>query len=130
MGGLSAPTADWIERYELAWRTAGTRELEQLFTRDATYRAGPFDEPMRGLAAIADFWERERAGPDEQFELSWQAVAVEGPIAVARVEVRYLSPQQCYRDLWIIELAPDGRCVSFEEWPFFPQQLRVAPGRS
>ena len=50
--------------------------------------------------------------------------------AVVRVEVSYGDPvRQEYRDLWIVRLAGDGRCASFEEWPFWPEQPDHAPGR-
>lgn len=120
--------ADWIERYEAAWRTAGTGGLDYLFAEDATYSPAPFDEVITGRAAIADFWEAERDGPDELFTLSAEVVAVEGDTGVARLEVTYGNPPvQCYRDLWIVTLGSDGRCTGFEEWPFFPGQGRVAP---
>jgi SnoaL-like domain len=118
-----AQLARWIESYERAWRTAGTADLERLFTGDATYRPGPFDEPVVGLAAIAVFWEGEREGPDERFTLAWQPVAIDADVGVARVEVVYAGPpERIYRDLWIVTLAADGRCSAFEEWPFFPGQ--------
>ena len=115
--------ARWIERYERAWRTAGTDDLGQLFTPDATYRAGPFDDVATGLTAIAAFWEAERESPDEHFTLTWEPVAVEGDVGVARVEVVYGDPEAArYRDLWLVTLEADGRCRAFEEWPFFPGQ--------
>ncbi|HEV2723579.1 MAG TPA: nuclear transport factor 2 family protein, partial [Thermoleophilaceae bacterium] len=98
----------WIERYEAAWRTAGTAVLDHLFAEDATYSPAPFDEVMTGRAAIADFWEAERDGPEEMFTLSAEAVAVEGDTGVARVEVTYGDPRvRRYRDLWIVALGPD-----------------------
>lgn len=115
--------ARWIESYERAWRTAGTDDLDGLFTPQATYRPGPFDEPVVGLEAIAVFWDRERDGPDEPFTLQWEPVAVDGDVGVARVEVAYGGPpERVYRDLWIVTLEADGRCSTFEEWPFFPGQ--------
>jgi hypothetical protein len=117
----------WIHGYERAWRTPGTAPLDELFTAHATYQAAPFDEPMRGLAAIAGFWESEREGPDEAFTLASEPVAVEGDVGVARIEVHYGNPTaRHYRDLWIVTLNPEGRCTAFEEWPFFPGQRRTA----
>lgn len=119
--------ATWIDRYENAWRTAGTEALRDLFTADATYKPAPFDEPLRGLEAIATFWETERDGPDEAFMASYEMVAVDGPTGVARLEIRYGGPlRRTYRDLWIIELDEAGLCTAFEEWPFFPGQARAA----
>jgi len=123
-----ADLARWIEAYERAWRSAGTGALAGLFTATATYRAAPFDEPVAALDAIARFWEAERDGPDEAFAMSWEIIAVEGATGVARVEVRYGDPvEQVYRDLWIVTLDDAGRASAFEEWPFAPDQARVAP---
>jgi hypothetical protein len=121
--------AAWLAGYERAWRSPGTDVLADLFTDHATYQPAPYDEPIRGLPAIATFWERERQGPDEVFRMHSELVAVDGDQAVARVHVRYGDPPvREYRDLWLIRFAPDGRCEAFEEWPFFPGQPRVAPG--
>lgn len=119
--------ARWIELYERAWRTAGTELLNELFTPAATYSPGPFDPTVEGLDDLGSFWEAEREGPDEEFTLSWQPVAIEGDVGVARVEVHYAGPpEHLYRDLWIVTLDRDGRCRAFEEWPFFPGQPLIA----
>jgi hypothetical protein len=117
--GVSA----WVAAYERAWRTAGTEPLRGLFTQRAIYRMSPFDEPATGLVEIAELWERERTGPDERFEISHEVVAVDGDIAVIRVDVQYEGPARLqYRDLWIVRFAADGRCLEFEEWPFWPDR--------
>lgn len=113
--------AAWVEGYEAAWRSPGTDRLADLFAEDATYRPAPYSEPWTGLAAIREMWEAERDGPDEVFTLSYEIVAAEGDTGVVRVEVRYGEPvTQEYRDLWVVRLDGDGRCVAFEEWPFWP----------
>lgn len=111
----------WALAYERAWRTAGVEHLRELFSEDAVYRMSPYAEPATGLAEIAALWERERQGPDEAFEMRHQVVAVEGDVAVVRVEVTYGEPRRAeYRDLWILRLDAEGRCRDFEEWPFWP----------
>ena len=111
----------WVAAYERAWRTAGTDALGGIFTPDASYRQGPYEEPVLGLAAIAAMWDAERDGPAEVFTMTSEVVAVDGPTAVVRAEVRYGDPvRQEYRDLWVIRFAADGRCEVFEEWPFWP----------
>ena len=73
------------------------------------------------MAAIREMWEEERDGPDEVFTLAFEIVAAEGDTGVVRLEVRYGEPVvQEYRDLWVVRLDSDGRCVAFEEWPFWP----------
>jgi ketosteroid isomerase-like protein len=115
----------WIAAYERAWRSPGVGALSALFAEDATYRMSPYEEPATGLEAIAALWEREREGPDEAFEMSYEIVAVEGDTAVARIEVKYGTGTE-YRDLWIVRFADDGRCREFEEWPFWPGRRFVA----
>lgn len=111
----------WIDAYEHLWRTAGTDGLGEIFAEDAVYSPGPFEDQVRGLDAIREFWEKERQGPDEGFEMTYEVVATEGDTGVARLKVRYAPPrEQFYRDLWIVRAGPDGRCRSFEEWPFWP----------
>ena len=122
-----AAVATWVEQYERAWRTVGTEPLATLFTDDATYSMDPYDEPVRGLAAIDALWEQERSGADESFTMRWEFVAVEGATAVVRVEVDYPDKQLEFHDLWVMEFAPDGRCRSFAEWPFWPDKGHSAP---
>jgi ketosteroid isomerase-like protein len=111
----------WLAGYEAAWRTPGTEALADLFTGDATYLQSPYETPVTGLDEIKRMWEAEREGPDEVFTLVADILAVDGPTAVVRAEVRYGDPvSQEYRDLWVIRFAADGRCAWFEEWPYWP----------
>jgi hypothetical protein len=117
----------WLATYEAAWRTPGTRGLAEIFTNDASYRQSPYQEPVVGLDAISRMWDDERVGPDEIFTIDTDILAVDGPTAVVRVEVRYGNPsRQEYRDLWIMQLGDDGRCSRFEEWPYWPEQSPAA----
>jgi ketosteroid isomerase-like protein len=111
----------WLAGYEAAWRSLGTASLAGLFTADASYLQSPYELPVTGLGAIARMWDAEREGADEVFTLATDILAVDGPVAVVRAEVRYGNPlRQEYRDLWVIRLDDDGRCSWFEEWPYWP----------
>jgi len=115
--------SQWLTGYEAAWRSAGTGSLADLFTADAGYLQSPYELPVAGLDAIARMWEAEREGPDEAFTLATEILAVDGPVAVVRAEVRYGDPsRQEFRDLWVIRLDDDGRCTWFEEWPYWPER--------
>jgi hypothetical protein len=117
----------WLAGYEAAWRSPGTGRLAEIFIEDASYRQSPYTEPVVGLAAIRRMWDAERDGPDEAFTLATDIVAVDGPTAVVRAEVRYGNPvPQEWRDLWVIRLGDDGRCSWFEEWPYSPGQPPAA----
>lgn len=114
--------AAWVAAYERAWRSPGTDALAEIFTLDATYLQGPYDEALVGLPTIAEMWEEERTGPDEVFAMSSEIIAVDGDTAVVRVEVEYGEPDhEEFRDLWILRFAEDGRCHAFEEWWFSPE---------
>jgi ketosteroid isomerase-like protein len=109
----------WVAGYQRLWRTAGTNGLADLFLPDATYRPSPWAPPMEGLEEIASFWDAERDRADEEFAMSSEVVAVDGDTAVVRVAVEYGAPaNQRWRDLWVVRFGRDGRCSSFEEWPF------------
>ncbi len=122
--------SEWIAAYERAWRSPGTDALADLFAEDAIYFTSPYEEAHRGLDAIRDMWEAERS-PGEEFTIASEIVAVDGSTGVARVRVDYTNPRlQQYRDIWVITLDERGRCVSYEEWPFWPEGSGgdVAPG--
>jgi len=113
----------WITEYEVAWRTPGTARLAELFTPDVSYRPAPWSSPVRGLDELALLWEAERAGPDEEFAMTSEVVAVDGDTAVVRVHVDYSPPDgRSWRDLWIVRFASGGRCAVFEEWPIAADQ--------
>jgi SnoaL-like domain len=118
--------ANWIAAYERTWRTPGIDTLGRIFAAGATYQQAPYATPVVGLAAIGRMWEQERDGPDEVFTMASEVVAVDGPVAVVRAEVRYGNPvRQEWRDLWILRFDTDGRCVHFEEWPFSPSAGQI-----
>ncbi|WP_324192855.1 hypothetical protein [Nocardia cyriacigeorgica] len=83
----------------------------------------PWAEPIRGSAALAEFWDKGRDGPDEPFTMDSEVVAIDGRTAVVRVDVEYLrdTPSR-WRDLWVLRFDSVGRCTWFEEWPFAPGQ--------
>ena len=74
--------ARWITGYELAWRAPGTEALGDLFSRDAAYRPGPYEDWVTGLAAIEVMWDAERDGPGEAFLMTSEVL--EG---LARAEI-------------------------------------------
>ncbi len=118
----------WLAGYERAWRSPGTDALHDIFSEDASYRLSPYDEPIIGIRAISAMWEFERKGPNEQFTMKSEIVAVDDDVAVVRVDVQYATPSREYRDLWVIRFDDAGRCRAFEEWPFWPGQPRVDLG--
>ena len=115
--------AAWIEAYERLWRTEGTDGLGDAFAEDVVYSMAPYEQPVHGLGALREVWERERLSADEEFEMVAEIVAVEGDTGVARTHVQYGPPRHLeYKEIWVVTFDADGRCSSFEEWPFWPGQ--------
>jgi ketosteroid isomerase-like protein len=120
--------SDWVARYESAWRAPGSESLAGLFADDATYSTAPYETPHRGLESIRVMWEAERSD-GEEFAMQSEIVAVDGDTGVVRVQIDYRKPRpQQFRDLWVVRLDGTGRCIHFEEWPFWPPGAAGAPG--
>ncbi len=111
----------WVAAYEDAWRAGDVDAIGRLFTPDARYARSPYDpEPLHGHEAIRGFW---LVDDGATFTVTAEPLAVEGDVAVVRVEVRYLEPEaQEYGDLWVLRFAPDGRVADFEEWAYWPER--------
>ena len=112
---------DWVAAYEALWRAPGTEMLAEIFAPDVVYLTSPWARPIHGLQAVAELWEAERDGPDEEFTMTSRVLAVDGATAVVRAEVEYAAGGR-WRDLWVLTFDAEGRCASFEEWPFAPEQ--------
>lgn len=115
----------WVAAYEDAWRRGDVDAVERLFTPAARYARSPYDpDELRGHEAIRGFWLVDEG---RTFTVAAEPLAVEGDVAVVRLEVRYLEPrEQEYRDLWVLRFAADGRVADFEEWASWPGQPWVA----
>jgi uncharacterized protein (TIGR02246 family) len=46
----------WMQTITQAWEQRDADAAANLFTEDATYQENPFDEPLRGRAAIRQYW--------------------------------------------------------------------------
>jgi ketosteroid isomerase-like protein len=58
-----------IERFGKAWEQGKPEEITEIFADDAVFLASPFDEPLSGKAAIAEYW---KDIPVEQAEVSFR----------------------------------------------------------
>lgn len=114
----------WVAEYERAWRAGDTGAVERLFTPDVEYRLSPYGPSKLGADQVRGFW---RDDVDRRFTMDAEPVAVDGNVAVVRVDVRYEEPRaQEYRDLWLLRFAADGRVEDFEEWAYWPDKPYTA----
>jgi ketosteroid isomerase-like protein len=67
-----------IEQFGNAWEQGSPDRITEAFTEDAVFLPSPFDAPIRGKAAIAEYWNDI---PVEQAEVSFRfgEIFVAGP---------------------------------------------------
>jgi ketosteroid isomerase-like protein len=114
--------ADWLDRYEQAWRNNDAKQIADLFTDDAVYRWHPWEEPSDGADGsdeIVQAWLDQPDDPDD-WTLDCEPLAVNGELGVARCVTRYRAtargPARVYHNIWLVSLTDDGRCSEFTEY--------------
>lgn len=108
----------WVTGYERAWASNEPDDIRALFTDDAEYRTAPWREPWRGVEAIVAEWLARRDEPGT-YTFRWEPDDATATRDYVRGETRYLGTdggEDVYSNLWIVELAPDGRARAFTEW--------------
>jgi len=111
----------WLERYSAAWRSNDGEQIGSLFTDDAVYRWHPYDEGddvARGREAIVLAWLEEPDDPGS-WELSYERLAVDGDLGVARCVTTYADTGEggrIYHNLFLVRLDGGGRCFDFVEY--------------
>lgn len=111
----AASAAGWVDRYVGAWLSNDPEEIGDLFTPDAVYRTGPWDDPIAGRRAIVEDWLARRDEPGT-WEFSSEVLAVAGDLAVVTGRTAYTDPPAEYANLWIIRFGDEARCRDFTEW--------------
>jgi hypothetical protein len=96
---------------------AETLKLRFLYIR--TYQVTPFDEPLRGRAAIYEYWAGV-ARTEEQIQFDYEIVAVTAEVGVARWRASFVRVppglQTILDGIFLISLNSEGRCKSLREW--------------
>ena len=118
----------WLQAYIAAWKAYDSSRIGDLFAADVEYRYHPYDEPVRGRAAVVASWLGEGGHPaastrDEPgtFDAAYQAIAVDGDVAVAGGSSTYLTApggavDKVYDNCFIMRFNNAGECREFTEW--------------
>ena len=110
----------WLGAYGRAWENRDPPAVGELFTEDATYQETPFVEPMRGRAAICEYWANKVAASQEQIQFGFEILAVHENTGIAHwwtSFVRTRTKAQVKLDgVFLLSFAPDGRCLALREW--------------
>lgn len=109
----------WLEKYGNAWRSRNPQAAADLFTEEGTYQVTPFVEPMRGRAAIYEYWSHV-AETERDIQFGYEVLALTPDAGLARWWASFLiAPQRLQTKLdgiFLISLDADGRCQSLREW--------------
>ena len=109
----------WLDAYGRAWETQDAQAAAELFTDDATYQETPFDEPMRGRAAIAEYWSTNVAEQD-QVRFGYEILATTEDKGIARWWTTFVdiaSKAEVKLDgIFVVSLDAENRCDVFQEW--------------
>jgi uncharacterized protein (TIGR02246 family) len=112
----SATVSAWVDRYVRAWNTNAPADIGGLFTEDAAYYTDPFDDAWHGRDTIVKEWLARQDAPDTT-SFRYEVLALQGDLGVVRGWTHYhTDPPRQFSNLWLIRLAPDGRCREFTEW--------------
>lgn len=115
MAKLTKESANkWLENYVKAWKTNNAQDIAKLFTEDAYYSTGPFDEPWVGSEAILDGWIGLGDQPSD-WSFDYELMAVDGELAVMHGTTIYKSAGT-FSNIWLMRFADDGRVKDFREW--------------
>lgn len=108
----------WLDRYQEAWRTDKPERIRDLFTKDALYFTGPYDQPWRGVDQIVEEW-IALGESRKEWIFRYGIVAVTEEVSVVQGWTTYRGgeqPDRQYSNIWLIWLTPDGRAREFREW--------------
>jgi ketosteroid isomerase-like protein len=118
----------WLDAYVAAWKSYDRDAIGELFADDVEYRYHPYDEPIRGRQAVVASWlgESDAAGASSRdqpgtYDASYQAVAVDGDVAVAVGTSTYVdapgrAPRRVFHNCFVMRFDGGGRCREFTEW--------------
>lgn len=104
----------WLDRYIGAWRSGDPAGIGDLFSADARYWYGPYQDPVVGREAIVASWTEEPDLPGS-WEAEYRPLVVHGDVAVATGESRYANGRT-YSNVFACRFDADGRCTEFREW--------------
>jgi uncharacterized protein (TIGR02246 family) len=105
----------WIDGYLQAWNSNDPGEIGQLFSEDAAYYTGPFDNPWIGRDAIIQGWLSIKDDPGT-FSFGYEILATANRLAMVRGWTKYINPDREYSNIWLIKFDDQGRCEEFTEW--------------
>jgi SnoaL-like protein len=119
MGMTREAFAAWLEKYGQAWESRDAKAAAELYPEHGTYQVTPFAEPMRGRAAIFEYWTNV-AQTEENIQFGYEIVAVTPEQGIARWWASFVRVppglQTKLDGIFIIALDGQGKCTQLREW--------------
>ncbi len=109
----------WLASYGSAWTSRDPEAAASLYAHNATYQVAPFDEPLRGRAAIYEYW-ASVAKTEETIQFNYEILAVTTEYGIARWWASFVRVppglETKLDGIFLISLDSEGRCRSLREW--------------
>jgi hypothetical protein len=109
----------WLTAYGRAWEARDAEAAAALYAEDGSYQVTPFVEPLRGRAAVLEYW-REVARTEENIRFGFEIVAVTPEAGIAHwwaAFVRVPPGMPTKLDgIFVITLNGLGLCTRLREW--------------
>jgi hypothetical protein len=111
--------AEWLDRYVGAWKSYDPEAIGDLFSKDASYRHHPQDDPIKGRDAIVADWLDGKDTPGT-YDAKYEPLAIDGDTYVAKGWTRDLDREGTLKDeyfnIFVCRFDDEGRCTDFTEW--------------
>jgi hypothetical protein len=111
--------AEWLDRYVGAWKSYDPEAIGDLFSRDASYRHHPQDDPITGRDAIVADWLDDRYTPGT-YDAKYEPLAIDGDVHVATGWTRDFDRDAKltdeYSNVFVCRFDEEGRCSDFIEY--------------
>ncbi len=110
----------WVNTLIRAWENRDAQAAADLFTNNATYQENPFDEPLRGRAAIRAYW-ADLPRTQDDIRADFEVLNVTETSGVARWSASYTriptGDRVQLEGVFIASFDPDGtQAHTFREW--------------
>jgi len=119
MGTTREAFATWMDEYGRAWEARDPQAAAKLYAESGTYQVTPFVEPMRGRAAILEYWAHV-AQTQENIQFGYEILALAPEHGIARWWASFvIVPPQLKTKLdgiFVIALDENGKCAQLREW--------------
>jgi uncharacterized protein (TIGR02246 family) len=110
---------NWLDSYGQAWTDRDAIAAAELYTDDATYQVTPFDEPIRGRAAIREYWEGV-ARTEQRIKFEYELLAVTAEYGIAQWKASFIRVppglETKLNGIFLVSMDSNGRCRSLHEW--------------